>query len=109
MQMGQRQKSPGNKVLIPHRGSSSSPAFLKQAASVCVSAAAYTPLGGRWRLKRLEFGMSSQARFHAVLFGFLLLSVCGGSSVLPSYSYSYNCFIFRLDYAVLTRGKNDPF
>lgn len=79
MQRGQKQKSPGNKMLVHHRGSSSSPAFLMQAASVCVSAAANTPLGGQRRLKRLEFRMSSQSHFHPVLFGFLLLSVCGGS------------------------------
>lgn len=80
MQIGQKQKSPGNKVLINH-GRSSSPAFLKQAACVCVSAAAYYPLGGQWRLKRLEFGMSSRSHFQAVLFGSPLRSVCGGSSV----------------------------
>lgn len=54
------------------------PCVSQHTASVCVSAAASIPLGGRRRLKRLEFGMSLQARFRAVLFGVLLLSVCGG-------------------------------
>lgn len=50
--------------LYAPQGSSSSSAFLRLAASVCVSTDHYVPLGGQWRLKRLDFGMRS----HAVLF-----------------------------------------
>lgn len=54
--------------LYTPQGSSSSSAFLRLAASACVSTDDYVPLGGQWRLKRLDFGMRS----HAVLFGFTL-------------------------------------
>lgn len=66
---------------------------------MCVSAAAYYPLGGQWRLKRLEFGMSSRSHFQAVLFGSPLRSVCGGSSVFAelchhSFSTQFATFFF---------------
>lgn len=56
-------KESWEQVLIHHRGSSSSPAFLMQAASECVTADARSPPGAQQRLKRLEFGMSKQSLF----------------------------------------------
>lgn len=90
MQMGQKQKCPGGekKQLLHHRGSTSPSAFLKQAASVSVTLAAYIPLGGHQRLKWLGFGMSWQSLFREVLFCFLLLSVCDFElHVLPPFLF----------------------
>lgn len=83
MQRGQKQKSPGNRVLTHYKRSSSSPVFLMQAASVCVSSAAHNPLGGQWRL---EVGVWGEpfSPFHAVFFSFSLLSVSGRNSAVPS-------------------------
>lgn len=81
MQEGRKQKSPGNKVLALHRGSFSTPVFLMQAASVCMSASACNPLGGQRRVKRLEFGMSVQSHFNAVPSAF---SLCCVFFFLPS-------------------------
>lgn len=101
MDANRRQKSPGNKMFIYHRGSSSSPAFLRQAASVCVSAAAYNPLGGRWRLKRLGWACRSCCNF---------LAFCCSQSVVgalfcwawPSQFLNSNCngFFLRLGYDI---------